>query len=46
MVGEESVSGCWANSSVKMAREEGLQVEMDSGGTSEGVSSRIVGKGH
>jgi len=26
MVGEESVSGCWANSSLKMAREEGLQV--------------------
>jgi len=33
MVGEESLSGCWANSSVEMAREEGL----DSGRTSEGV---------
>jgi hypothetical protein len=42
MVGEESVSGCWANS-VKMAREESLQVEVDSGGTSEGVFSRIGG---
>jgi len=41
MIGEESLSGCWANSSVEIAREEGL----DSGGFSEGVSSRIGGGG-